>query len=174
MVSVFVYVWWVTWRPMAACLAVSLIQCCNGGTDGAAESRLQQRSSTDRGAPHSHLTTTLRSAWGTRPYSTVCLSVNHSPWLLVFLESLRAHIQATFTKTGTQSSFREYCSRTNQRSKLEFVLHYLAKSYLAKSQQPCCRSSWPMFFILNANGGQETSLCVESESKDEEEKGFNF
>lgn len=30
------------------------------------------------------------------------------------------------------------------------------------------------FFILNANGTQETSLCVESESKNEEEKGFNF
>lgn len=92
MVCVFVYVWRVTWRPMAACLAVSLIQCCNGGTDGAAESRLQQRSSTDRGAPHSHLTTTLRSAWGTRPRSTVCLSVNHSPWLLVFLVSVKAPI----------------------------------------------------------------------------------
>lgn len=79
---VFVYVWRVTWRPMAACLAVSLIQCCIRGTDGAAESRLQQQSSTDRGAPHSHLTTTLRSARGTRPHYPVCLSVNHSPCLL--------------------------------------------------------------------------------------------
>lgn len=30
------------------------------------------------------------------------------------------------------------------------------------------------FFILNANGTQETSPCVESESKNGEEKGFNF
>ncbi len=81
---------------VSGCVPDSVLQW---GTDGAAESCLQQRSSTDRGAPHSHLTTMLRSAWGTRPYSTVCLSVNHSSWLLVFLESLKALIQPTFTKS---------------------------------------------------------------------------
>lgn len=49
-----VSVWWITWDLVAMCLTVCLIQCSAGGTDGAAESRPQQRNGPDGEVHHSH------------------------------------------------------------------------------------------------------------------------